>query len=122
MTSNKNYIEEAKKYFQIAVDEILKSKKNGDIKYAVNGCEKGWLAFNIALDAYFLKNGIDVKELPKNHRRKKMLLKKFADDDLRNLYYRAMAVLHIFGFYERNPEFDEVDETLDDIKNLIDKL
>jgi len=122
MTSNKKYIEEAKKYFQIAVDEIQKSKQNGDIQYAVNGCEKGWLAFNIALDGYFVKNGIIVKGIPKTHKGKKLLLKKLGDNDIRNLYFKAMTILHIFGFYDRNPEFDEVDETLNDIKKLIDKL
>ncbi|MBI4947072.1 MAG: hypothetical protein HY840_11805 [Bacteroidetes bacterium] len=116
------HIEEAKKYYQIALEEIEKSKGNGKIEYAVDGCDKGWLALNIALSAMFLQKGIKEEELPKTYRGTRFFVTKYGDKNVKNLFNYTRDVLHVNGFWDRDPEIDRALEVLDDVKIFIETL
>lgn len=116
------YITEAKQYYKVAVDELAEASKNGKIKLAVDGCEKAWLALNLALKEMFVKKGVKGKELPRTYRGIVYFLVKYGDRETRNLFDEARNVLHINGFYDRMVIFERVDEVLLDIKEFIDTM
>ena len=121
--SNGNkYIEEAKKYYQIALDEIAEARKNGGIEHAVGGCDKGWLALNLALKAMFVQKGVKEKELPKTYRGTRYLVIKYGDKQTWNLFDSARNVLHIDGFWDRDPVFERVEVVLKDVKEFIETI
>lgn len=121
--SNSNkYIEEAKEYYRIALEELAEASKNGKSELAVDGCEKGWLSFNLALKAMFVLKGVEEEKLPKGYRGVYFFLKKYGDRKLRRIYGSAYGRLHIRGFWERDPDYEEDMEVLEDIKEYIEQI
>lgn len=116
------YIKEARKYYQIAVDEIKEVQKDGKVELAVDGCDKGWLALNLALKVMFIQKGVKEEELPKTYRGTRYLLIKYGDRELRKLFNSARDVLHIDGFWDRDVVFERVEEVLEDIEEYMGKI
>ena len=122
MTNNDTYIEKAKRYYKIGLDEIDKSKGNGEIEYAVDGCEKGWLAIVLATNALFLSKGIKEDKLPNTHRGRRFFLSKYGTRNLRRIFSASYGTLHIDAFYDQLIDFKEIAETMDDVKKYIDTV
>ena len=122
MTNDNKYIVEAKKYYQIALEESEKSKANGKIEYAVDVCDKAWLSLNLAIKAMFIQKEVKEQELPKAYRGVSFFLKKYGDRKLRRIYDSAYGRLHIQGFWERDVDFDRVKEVMEDVKQYIDEI
>lgn len=49
------YIKEASQHYKVAVNELTEARKNDKIALAVDGCEKGWFALNLAVKALFVE-------------------------------------------------------------------
>lgn len=97
------YIKEAKDYYKVAVDELTEGKNNGNIKLAVDGCEEGWLALNLAVKSMFIRKGVKEEGLPNTFRGIRFFLIKYW---LRRIFAEARDVLHIDGFYDRDVVFE----------------
>lgn len=119
MNATIKYIEEAKKYYQIAFEEIEKAKGNGKSEYAVDGCAKAWLAITIATDALFLKKGVIEENLPKTHRGRIYFLQKYGDKEKRKIFNAARDILHIDGYYDRFIDYNRINECMEDVNNYI---
>lgn len=116
------YLKEAKKYYNIALQELAESKENAELELAVDACDKGWLALNLALKGMFVLNGVNPKHLPKSYRGTSYFLKKYGTRELRKLVNSAYGRLHIQGFWERDIDYEMIEEVIDDVKNFIDSL
>ncbi len=117
-----DYIKEAKRYYEIALKELKEASENGKIELAVNGCDKGWLSTVLATNALFIKKGEPEEKLPETHRGRRYLLTKYGTKELRTVFYKARDVLHIDGFYDRLIDYKVISETMEDIKEYIDKI
>ncbi|MBI4649279.1 MAG: hypothetical protein HY738_22450 [Bacteroidia bacterium] len=122
MTNNNKYIEEAKKYYQIALDEIEKSKGNGKIEYAVDGCDKGWLSLNLALKAMFIQKGIKEDELPDDYKGMIYTIRKYGNEDLIDFFSSVKAVLGIDSSDYARIDYSSINACLEGIREFIYNL
>jgi len=116
------YIEEARKYLSVAKKEIFEWRRDGRIELGVDGCDKGWLSYNIALKAFLLKKGLSEDELPKTHRGMRYLLKKYGTDEMTKSYKAICYTLHVEGYYDRSPDYEDVNQALKEIEKFIKKI
>jgi len=119
MKTAKDYLSRAKKYLALAKKGISYAKKNGKIEYAVNGCDKGWLATVLAVNALFIKKGLEPRKLPKTHCGRDHFLIKYGTKELRRIFGRARSILHIRGFYDLDVDYNVIENVLDDVNEFI---
>ena len=116
------YLEEAKKYLEIGEKEIKEGKEKNIIEKAVNGCEKIWLSFNLALKEFLLQKGVKEEELPGTTRGLRFMTRKYGGKELFDLFRKVREEFHITGFYDRDPIFEEIEELLSEIKEFYKNL
>ncbi len=116
------YLEEAKKYLEIGEKEIKEGKEKNIIEKAVNGCEKIWLSFNLALKEFLLQKGIKEEELPGTIRGLRYMLVKHGDREFTKFFEAVREVFHLTGFYDRCPMFKEIEMRLEEIKEFYKNL
>ncbi len=116
------YLEEAKKYLEIGEKEIKEGKEKNIIEKAVNGCEKIWLSFNLALKEFLLQKGVKEEQLPNTARGLRFMVVKYGDEELIQLFGDVRDVFHTTGFYERTPIFEEIVVVLKKIKEFYENL
>ncbi len=122
MSKVEEYIKEAKKYLSVAKKEIAEWHRDGRIELGVDGCDKGWLSFHLALKAYFLKKGVKEEDLPETHRGIRYFLRKYGTDDLMKSYRAFRDILHVEGYYDRSPDYEDVNQALKEIEKFIKKI
>ncbi len=116
------YLEEAKKYLEIGEKEIKEGKEKNIIEKAINGCEKIWLSFNLALKEFLLQKGVKEEELPKTYRGTRFMVVKHGGKELIDLFEKVREVFHITGYYDRDPMFEEIEMRLEEIKEFYKNL
>ncbi len=114
------YIKEANEYYELAIKELEEASKNGSDAIAVDGCSKGWLALVLATNALFVKRG--EKKIPRTYRGRVYLLGKYGTRELRRIFDKARLVLHVDGYYERFIDYERIFETMEDVKDYIEKI
>jgi len=117
-----NYLEEAKKLYQKAMEEFKKAKAENDGIVLRDACGKGWLSTVEVTDALFIKRGVKEEELPKSERGRRYMVFKYGNKELRLLYSSLRDNLHIQGYYDGTLNFDEMKEYLNDLNIYIQKI
>ncbi len=122
-----DYIEEAKEFYEEAVEEFGKGYKENVKSRMRDACEKGWGAVVQATNALFVKMGI--RGLPKSHRDRRNLLRELSKrhKNLKDLYLvdRFMArddALHMRAFYDGDIDPEEIMENFDKVKSYIEDI
>jgi len=113
------YIKKAKKFLELAKKEIEKSKKNGKLNIAVDGCEKAWLAVVLATKGLFAKNGVKNEKLPQNFRGLSFFLKKYGNKEMIKTFNYLRNILHSEGFYNQFIDYDLISLAFEDLENYI---
>ena len=116
------YLEEAKRYLEIGEKEIKEGKEKNIIEKAINGCEKIWLSFNLALKEFLLQKGVKEEELPGTTRGLRFMVVKYGGEELISLFRNVRDVFHTTGFYDRDPMFEEIEELLSELKEFYKNL
>ena len=121
--STENHLEKARKLHQKALEEFRKAKERKDSTILRDACAKGWLSTTEATYALLVKKGVKENELPKRgDRGRRYMVDKYAERELRYIYYSLREGLHIEGYYDGALSFDEVQIRLDDLNLYIQRI
>ena len=115
-------LEEARKLYQKAVEELKGAKEREDTILLRDSCAKGWLSAVEAAHALLVKKGVKEEELPKADRGRGYMVSKYAPDEIRFIYFSLRDRLHIEGYYDGSLSFEEVGRHLDDLDLYIQKV
>lgn len=105
-----------------ALDEFKKAKKERDELLARQVCEKAYLVLTKGLNAFFIKKGKKLNELPQGERGRRYFLHSVGGKELQNFYESLRARLHIDGFHEDIIIFEELEDDLNKIEKFINSL
>jgi len=121
--NNNKHLEEAKNFYRQAIEEFQKAKEKSDSVILRDACAKAWLSTLEATYALLTKKGVKEESLPKGgDRGRRYMVFKYANKELRRLYFSLRDTLHIYGYYDGTLEFDEAEEYLNDLKSYINKV
>jgi hypothetical protein len=123
MSVENHHLKEAKMLYQKALEEFEKAKENNDGVVLRDACAKGWLSTIEATYALLVKKGVHEEELPiSGDRGRRYMINKYADGELRFIYFSLRDNLHIMGYYDGALDFEEMEGYLDDLKLYIQKV
>ncbi len=117
-----SHLEDAKKLYRKAVEEFEIAREKNDRVFLCDACAKGWLSAIEATYALLLKKGVKEEELNRTDWGRRYMVHRYAEKELKWLYFSLRDNLHIECYYERALDFDEVLIHLDDLKYFIDKV
>jgi len=117
-----NCIKESEEILIFALDEFKKAKRERDEMMARQICEKAYLALTKGLNAFFIKKGIKIDELPQGERGRRYFLHSLAGKELEKFYSCLRHNLHIDGFHEGIIIFEELEDDLNEIDKFINTL
>jgi uncharacterized protein (UPF0332 family) len=117
-----NRLKKARYLYQRAMEEFEKAKEKNDGTVLRDACGKGWLSTIDAANALLVKRGVKEEELPRADRGRRFMIDKYAERELRYIYYSLREGLHIEGYYDGALSFDEVQMRLDDLNLFIQKV
>ena len=121
--NNNKHLENAKKLHRKAIEEFQTAREKSDSVILRDACAKAWLSTLEATYALLTKKGVKEKSLPKGgDRGRRYMVFKYANKELRRLYFSLRDTLHIYGYYDGTLEFDEAEEYLNDLKSYIQKV
>jgi DNA mismatch repair ATPase MutS len=118
-------IKEADNFFNIALKEYRKGKKEKNDRAIRQGAEKAWNAAVQATKALVVKNG---KNIPRGFNAQLMMLREFAKKQhtiingyplLSSMYLRFASRMHGEYFYHGEYSIDELNFDFDDVKQYI---
>ncbi len=112
-------LEEAKEFLNAALSEFEQAKASGDGKRAQDACGKVWLAVVKGAEALFLKRGVEVRRLPKTHKRRRFLLGQLGTKEMRRLFHSSEAVFHIEGCYDGVIDWERLPEQIEDVQRFL---
>lgn len=115
-------IKESEEILIFALNEFKKAKKERDEMLARQACEKAYLALIKAFNAFFIKKGKKLNELPLGERGRRYFLHSLAGKQLQNFYDSFRNRLHIDGFHEGIIIFEELEDDLNEIEKFINTL
>jgi hypothetical protein len=115
-------MQESEEILIFALDEFKKAKREQNEMLARQVCEKAYLALIKALNAFFIKKGKKLDELPLGERGRRYFLHSLAGKQLQNFYDSFRSRLHIDGFHEGIIIFDELEDDLNEIEKFIHNL
>lgn len=115
-------IRESEEILIFAFDELKEARREQDEMRARQVCEKGYLSLIKAFNAFFVKRGKKVEELPQGERRRRYFLHTVGGRELENLYDVMRHRLHIEGFHEGIIIFDSLEEDLKEISKFVSDL
>jgi len=118
-----NHLEKARKLHQKALKEFQKAKEKKDNTILRDACAKGWLSTTEATYTLLAKKGVKENKLPKGgDRGRRYMVDKYAERELRYIYYSLREGLHIEGYYDGALSFAEVQMRLDDLNLYIQRI
>ncbi len=117
-----SHLEDGKKLYRKAVEEFEIAREKNDRVFLCDACAKGWLSAIEATYALLLKKGVKEEELNRTDWGRRYMVHRYAEKELKWLYFSLRDNLHIECYYERALDFDEVLIHLDDLKYFIDKV
>ena len=120
--SAEGHLKEAKRLYQKALLEFQRAKEQNDGAVLRDACGKGWLSAIEATHTLFIKRGVNGRKLPRSDRGRRFMVDKYAERELRWLYFSLRESLHIEGYYDGALSFDEVKLRLDDLNIYIEKI
>jgi len=120
--SSEEHIAEARGLYRKAVEEFERAKEKNDSTLLRDACAEGWLAAVEAAYALMLKKGVKEEELPKADRGRGYMVSKYAEREVRWLYFSLRDRLHIEGYYDGALNFEEVEKYLEDLDLFIEKV
>jgi len=118
----KKHLTEARKLYRKAIEEFKRAKRENDSALLRDACAKGWLAAVEAAYALMVKKGVKEEELPKADRGRGYMVSKYAEREVRWLYFSLRDRLHIEGYYDGSLSFEEVEKYLEDLDLFIQKV
>ena len=118
----KKRLEKARYLYQKALAEFESAKEKNDGTVLRDACGKGWLSAIEATHALLVKRGVKEEELPRADKGRRFMVNKYAERELRYIYYSLRDNLHIEGYYDGSLSFDEVEKQLDDLNLFIQKV
>lgn len=117
------YLEKAKKLYRKALEEFERAAERKDNNILRDSCAKGWLSTLEVTYALLIKKGVKEEELPKgSDRGRRYMINKYADKELRYIYFSLRDNLHIVGYYDGTIGFDEMGRYLDDVDMYIRRI
>jgi hypothetical protein len=116
------HLEEARKLYRKAIEEFEIAREKNDHTFLRDACAKGWLSAVEATNLLFIKKEVKEEELPKTDRGKRFFVYKYAERELRYIYFSLRESLHIEGYYDGALGFEEVQIHLDDLNLYIQKI
>jgi len=120
--NSERHLQEAKRLYQKALEEFEKAKERGDDAALRDACGKGWLSTIEATYALLIKKGVKEEELPQLDRGRRYMVHKYAERELKWLYFSLRDNLHIESYYNGSLNFDEVQTHLDDLSLYIQRI
>jgi len=69
-----------------------------------------------------LKRGIREEDLPQTHRGMRYFLRKYGTDEMMKSYRALRDILHIEGYYDRSPDYEDVSQALKEIEKFIKEV
>ncbi len=127
--SNPNgYYQEAKRYLDNAKGHLkeapIEYNRYQDAKPVREACGIGYLGVLLALDGYFLEQGISKDKLPDSTEGYEVLLKKCLvhNGKLRQSFYTVYENLHLLGYYRGGLSVDMIKDGFQKARLIIDIL
>lgn len=118
----KKLIKEAEDIFEESKRELSESiEKNDEIK-GRDACSKAWLATIIATRAFFVKNKVKMKELPKTYRGVRYFLEKFGSIEFKKNFYTLRQILHIDAYYDGLIDFEKIPTYFEIVNDYIETI
>lgn len=115
-------IKESEEILNFALEEFRKAKKEGNELVGRQVCEKAYLVLLKGLNAFLIKKGKQLDELPQSERGRRYFLHSLGGKELENFYDALRNRLHIDGFHEGIVIFEELEDDLNEIEKFINSL
>ena len=128
ISDSKGYYQEAKRYLGNAKEHLtnapIEYNRYQDAKLIREACGIGYLGVLLALDGYFLEQGINKDKLPDSTEGYEVLLKKYLvhNGKLRQSFYTVYENLHLLGYYRGGLGVDMIKEGFSKAKLIINTL
>jgi hypothetical protein len=128
ISDTKGYYQEAKRYFGNAKEHLknvpIEYNRYQDAKPVREVCGIGYLGVLLALDGYFLEQGISKDKLPDSTEGYEALLKKCLvhNGKIRQSFYTVYENLHLLGYYRGGLSVDMIKDGFSKAKLIIDTL
>ena len=120
------WLGEAKKALELALEELEKYRKNREVLRLRNACEKGWLAIVLATDTLLVSFGYKKPESYSERRRALEELEakhpRVSELSLRDKFGARGYYLHVQGYHEGMLSDTEVGRELAKVKEYIDDV
>ncbi|MFH0774473.1 MAG: DUF5618 family protein [bacterium] len=123
-----DYYQESERYFNNAKEHLKKPaieyNRYQDAKPVREACGIGYLGVLLALDGYFLEQGILKDKLPDSTEGYEILLKKCLvhNGKLRQSFYTVYENLHLLGYYRGGVDVEMIKSGFSKAKIIIDTL
>lgn len=115
-------IQETQEILIFAQNEFEKARRERNEMLARQVCEKAYLVLLKGINAFFIKKGKKVDELPEGERGRRYFLHSLGGKELEKFYNALRNKLHIDGFHEGIIIFDELEDDLNEIEKFINSL
>ena len=112
------YIEDAKKFLEVAEKEFEQEKTTGDLIKIKQAAEKDWNATVQATNGLFAKRG---ESIPKTNRERRQGLKKIAPE-LRDRFEAKAHSLHSECFYHGVCPLELIEENIKKVREYISQI
>jgi hypothetical protein len=113
---------EVKEAFFRAFEKFKRAKGVRNEELAAQAAEDGYWVAVRAMDFLLLKKGIKKSELPKTERGRRIMIYKYAPENLRRMFFALRDSLHITAFWDRDIKFEILEKDFKTLEEYIKEI